>query len=128
MRPWCSDCLPRVGDTVSTFSRFRSTGRAPWFSTSARSLACDSEKLPVIWPLPLQIGDWITGAVTAFRSSTMASCLPCSCVETLQNVADPAPVRLKLICHPAGFPLEGCVLYTAVDLEMASPVTCTGPR
>src|SRR5205085_3835411 len=126
------DCLPRVGDTVSTLSRFRSTGRAPWFRTSARSLAFCSLKLPVIWPVPLQIGDWTEGAEMVSRSSVMASsfigglCV-WSCVVTPQNRLEPLFVRSNWMSQPTGVPEVACVLYTAVDLAMASPVIFTGP-
>ena len=70
--PWCSDSAPSVGLTVCTCSRVSSTGRAPAFSTVARSRASASVNPPVISPVPPVIAPCTLGEEMMTRSTTIA--------------------------------------------------------
>ena len=87
--------------TVRVWSFVSWTGRAPAFSTVARSFARCSVKLPVITPVPFVIGDCTVGAEMTSLSRMIASCLPWSCVVTSPKTPLPSFVRSKLICQPA---------------------------
>src|SRR3954462_15512527 len=129
MRPACRDSLPRVGLTVSSCCLVSSTGRAPSFSTSARSLASCSVNEPEIWPRPFGICSLIVGADSTWRSSTMASCWLTRRWVMSENLAAPALFISKSISQPTFqfTDVDDAVRYTAVALEMASPVISTGP-
>ena len=107
-----------------------STGSAPTFRTKARSLASVSLKEPVIWPDPPVMADCTVGADSTARSRMMASSLCGAGWLTrfwvmVANFFAPDPVSLKSISHPMWPLLDRfwlAVRYTAVALEMASPV------
>ena len=87
------ESAPRSGPTVRSSRIVIGAGSAPARSSSARSLADCTVKLPEMMPLPPRIGSRITGALITLLSSTIAKGLP-----TLSRVASPnrlAPAASK---------------------------------
>ena len=76
-----SNPAPRLGPTVRSSMMVSFAGSAPARSSTARSLALSTVKLPEIWPEPPRIGSRIRGAEITWLSSTMANGRPTfSCV------------------------------------------------
>ena len=75
-----SESLPSVAEIAVVSSVLKVTGRAPLWSTSARSFASVSEPMPVIWapfepPIPFgYCSKSIDGHDLIWRSSTIAKC------------------------------------------------------
>ncbi len=65
--------LPRSAPTVRSSMTVSGAGSAPARSRAARSDACWTVKLPLIWPAPPVIGSRITGALNTLPSSTIAN-------------------------------------------------------
>ena len=103
---------PSCGDTVSTDEMSKEIGRAPYFSTFARSRASASVKVPVICAWPPGIGCDTLGVEMVSPSSTIANRFwPSPRAEmfwvALRNLSPPSPVNFRLTCHwkpPCGIP------------------------
>ena len=80
-------------------SIFMGAGSAPARSSSERSFASSTVKLPVICPLPPTMGSRITGALMTRPSSTMAKGLPTFSVVTSPNLRAPVESKRKLTAH-----------------------------
>ncbi len=130
MMPWRSDWAPRVGLTVWTDCRVSSTGRAPAFSTVARSFASCSVKLPVISPLPV-ITPFTTGFEMIVRSTAIAiwfwgGCAFNAARVASSNFAEPVPLSWNVTTHCVT-PVFGSLLSCAEAFVMSLPVMITGP-
>src|SRR2546423_15375403 len=73
--PACSWSFPSVAETVTDCCTTNLMGKAPYFSTLARSSACLCVKLPVICALPPRIGSTMRGADSTTPSRTTATAL-----------------------------------------------------
>ncbi len=92
--PASMESRPRPGPTTRRSTTVNFAGSAPARSSTERSLAWATVKLPVIWPEPPVIGVLMRGAETTSLSSTIAMRRP-----TFSEVACPkrwAPFRLNL--------------------------------
>src|SRR6478672_2007726 len=70
--PACSWSPPRVAETLLTSETSKASGRAPYLSTLASSVALFWLKLPEIWAWPPGIASLTDGAEIDCPSSTMA--------------------------------------------------------
>jgi len=77
--PAAMESAPRLGPTVRSSTILRSAGSAPARSSTARSLADWTVKLPEIWPVPPRIGSRICGAEITWLSRMMAKSRPTFC-------------------------------------------------
>src|SRR5437660_1218846 len=87
------ESAPSSAPTVRSSRIVIGAGRAPARSSSARSLADCTVKLPEMMPLPPVIGSRITGALITLLSSTMANGLPTFWVVASANRRAPAPAN-----------------------------------
>ena len=98
------ESAPRLAPTVRSSMTVSLAGSAPERSSTARSFACCTVKLPLICPVPPRIGSRMTGAEITLLSSTMAKGSPTFSWVTLpkrlapaaskRNVTTGSPVRL----------------------------------
>ena len=118
---------PSCGDTVSTEEMSNETGRAPYFSTFARSRASASVNVPVICAWPPGIGFSTLGVEIVTPSSTIANRFwPWPrwemFVVALRNLSPPSPVNFRFTCHwkpPCGMPALASA--RSVPLRIAGP-------
>ena len=88
------ESAPRLAPTVRSSITVSLAGSAPERSSTARSLARCTVKLPLICPVPPRIGSRMTGAETTLLSSTMANGRPTfSCVTLAKRLAPAASNR-----------------------------------
>ena len=89
-RLWLRNCSPSVAEICSLDSSAIGNGNEPNLSTVTSSLASFAgnppRPPPVIWPCPLGIGPWMTGAEMTFSSRVIAKYSPtCSLVYFANN-------------------------------------------
>ena len=130
--PICSCCEPRVAEIEFDDCTSKLSGRAPYFSWSARvfELSCVNE--PEICGLPSRMTPFIEGASITAPSSTKANwfcgLLP-ACVNayrrwlTSPKVFAPSASKTTLTTH---WPF--CVFIPAVASVIDEPSSSTGPR
>src|SRR3990170_1855077 len=130
--PASIESAPRSAPTVRSSITVSGAGSAPARSSSARSRALSTVKLPLMMPLPPRMASRITGAEMILSSSTMAKRRPTFFEVASPNLRAPSESNLKeitgrppwskLCCASTRFSPATSALFSMHSADSARPL------